>query len=416
MVPARYLKHTRGGGGLFPGKLIGRACHIRNGEVIPHLLGDNDLPWMRVLIDEFHRFAGRPRRELDNRLREPLPCDSPPGKRDMAIHTLSRICRDRECSPVKPRRARMILFEVGAKYPGCPGIALSEAARTLNIEPSLLRDSLFADLPGERKLISPPEDLSPGELVLRTNLSLAQSLLFRASSVRIGILGNARTIVRHARLRGLICTVRAAARNEECKPDISGPFALFRRTLVYGRSLSELIPLLIWCNHFRLSAACVIREHTATLRLQNGDPIFPSREPKRFDSRLEKRFAREFGKVAPDWDLVREPEPVKALGTLIFPDFALWRRERPEERWLLEIIGFWTPDYVENKLARLKAAQLTNLILCIDEERNCSDEELPENALVVRYRRKIDVEKVLRIVSNDMERLLKKPNPQGQSR
>ena len=136
----------------------------------------------------------------------------------------------------------------------------------------------------------------------------------------------------------------------------------------------------------------------ATLTLQSGDPIFPSREPRRFDSKLEKRFAREFGKLAPEWDLAREPEPVEADGTLIFPDFALWRRDMPKRRWLLEIVGFWTPEYLRHKLARLRAARLSNLIVCIDVERNCADEELPPNAPVIRYRRKIDVAEVLRVM------------------
>jgi hypothetical protein len=52
-------------------------------------------------------------------------------------------------------------------------------------------------------------------------------------------------------------------------------------------------------------------------------------------------------------------------------------RDSPKRRWLLEIVRFWTPDYVKEKLARLRVARLTNLILCIDVERNCTDEELP---------------------------------------
>jgi len=111
-----------------------------------------------------------------------------------------------------------------------------------------------------------------------------------------------------------------------------------------------------------------------------------------------ERFTREFAKHALEWDLAREPEPVETDGTLIFPDFALWRRDRPRQRWLLEIIGFWTADYLRHKLARLRAARLSNLIVCIDADRNCTDEELPPDAPVIRYRRKIDVEEVLRIV------------------
>jgi len=366
--------------------------------VTPHFLGDQDHPWLRVLLDEFHRFAGRPRRELEKRLKEPLPCWNPAGKRVLATTTLSRLCKDREHAPLKPREARRELFGAGAKYPGRPDIALDVAARALGVAPDAVQASVFADLPGERRLAPPPRDLSPGELALRTNLGIARTLLYRSSSVRIEVFGNARAIVRHARLRGLICTVRPSTADDACLLEVSGPFALFRRTLVYGRALGELVPLLAWCNRFRITAECVIDGKVATFTLQSGDPVFPSREPRRFDSKLEKRFAREFGKLAPDWDLAREPEPVEADGTLIFPDFALWRRSQPRQRWLLEIVGFWTPDYLRHKLSRLRSARLSNLIVCIDAERNCTDEELPSNAPVIRYRRKIDVEEVLRIV------------------
>lgn len=105
-----------------------------------------------------------------------------------------------------------------------------------------------------------------------------------------------------------------------------------------------------------------------------------------------------FRRLAPDWDVVREPEPVAADGTLIFPDFALQHRSNPARRWLLEIVGFWTPDYVARKLAQYKSARLSNLILCIDESRNCAEADLPAEALVIRFRRRVDATAVLRMV------------------
>jgi predicted nuclease of restriction endonuclease-like RecB superfamily len=157
------------------------------------------------------------------------------------------------------------------------------------------------------------------------------------------------------------------------------------------------VPVLAWCNRFRLRAHCILREQALTLRLASGDPIFPAAEPRRYDSALEERFARDFCRIAPDWDVLREPEPVKAGNTLIFPDFALQNR-RDGRRWLLEIVGFWTPEYVARKLALLRAAGLPDLILCIDEERSCEDADLPASARVVRFRRRIDAGAVLRVV------------------
>jgi predicted nuclease of restriction endonuclease-like RecB superfamily len=62
-------------------------------------------------------------------------------------------------------------------------------------------------------------------------------------------------------------------------------------------------------------------------------------------------------------------------------------------------VGFWTPDYVARKLTLYRSARLSNLILCIDEERNCADTDLPPGARVVRFRRRVDPADVLRVVS-----------------
>ncbi|HUP34140.1 MAG TPA: hypothetical protein VNC82_01720 [Candidatus Limnocylindria bacterium] len=41
---------------------------------------------------------------------------------------------------------------------------------------------------------------------------------------------------------------------------------------------------------------------------------------------------------------------------------------------------------------------MPNLILCIDESRNCSEADLPPEARVIRFRRGVDAAAVLRIV------------------
>ena len=97
--------------------------------------------------------------------------------------------------------------------------------------------------------------------------------------------------------------------------------------------------------------------------------------------------------------MVREPEPIAADRTLIFPDFALQHRADPGRRWLVEIVGFWTPAYVARKLALYRQARVAHLILCIDEARNCAEADLPAGALVVRSRRRVDPASVLGAIS-----------------
>jgi hypothetical protein len=318
----------------------------------------------------------------------------------LVVRVLARLQKHhRTRSSVEPRRARALVFEAAARAEGPTSIVLASVATSLGVNGRELQDALFADLPGE-KLIAPTRaPTAPDELALRANLALVQALLLHATKVRIYVQGHTRAVVRHARLRGLICTVTERDETDGVCIELSGPLALFRKTRLYGQALGEMIPLLAWCARFRLHAECVLDGRRLRLQLGTGDPLFPGSAPRPYDSRIEERFARDFRKLAPEWDVVREPEPISADGTQIFPDFALQHRTNLARRWLLEIVGFWTPEYVARKLARYRSARLANLILCIDEERNCAAADLPSSARVVRFRRRVDPASILRLVN-----------------
>lgn len=361
---------------------------IDRGRVLPGLLDARDIPWLRVVVDEIDRFRGSPVRDLLERLRQPMPCFCPPIKSRAAIAVLLRLWKSELDAVVAPEKARETVFCAAAEQAtGLKSAAFDIASKALGVAGVDIERALFADLPGEKLVCAPDIIPSPNEIVLRTNQLIVRSLLFHARRVRIKAEGAVRPLVRQAKLRGLICNV---ADGTPPVLELSGPFTVFRHTLLYGRALGELVQFLPHCAKFRLRADCVLREQEATLDLQTGDPIFPSSEPKPFDSKLEERFARDLKKAAPDWDLVREPEPVAAGGTIIFPDFSLRHRLFPQRSFLVEIMGFWSADYVARKLALLRQAGVDKLILCIDEARICGDENLPDGARIVRFRRRID--------------------------
>jgi uncharacterized protein len=369
-------------------------ARLDRGQIWPSFLDERDQPWLHVLIDEFARFDGQPVRGLQQRLREPLPSAAPYFKSRAAMHLLLRQGNSEVRSEVSPGEAREALFLEAVEQGGKPrGTIVAATASKLGVAPASLERALFADLPGERIFVGPEHAPSPQDVALKVNQLIARSLLFRATRVRIAAQGSVRAVVRQAKLRGLICTV------EDGDPptlEISGPFALFRHTLLYGRALGELLPFLVWCARFELQATCHFREQEGELRLRSGDPIFPANAPKPFDSKLEARLSRDLKKAAPDWDLVHEPEPVRAGRTIIFPDFLLRHRFDPARQFLIEVVGFWTPEYLQRKLALLREARLDNLILCLDEERGCKEEQIPEHARVVRFRRRIDPNAVLK--------------------
>ena len=358
---------------------------IVGGRVLPHFLDARDGPWLRVLMEEIDRFRAKPVRELVGRLRQPLPCATPPFKLRAAIAVLLRLWKSELEAKVPPEKVREILFCVAAAQAQVDRSgAFDAAAQALGVAPADIERALYADLPGEKLVCAPASIPSANEIALRTNQLILRSLLFHARRVRIKAEGATRPLVRQAKLRGLLCSV-----TDGTPPilDLSGPFTVFRHTLLYGRALGELIQFLPHCAHFKLRADCVLREREA------GDPIFPAENPAAYDSKLEERFARDLKRATPDWDLVREPQPVSAGSTLIFPDFLLRHRLCPQRRFFVEIMGFWSADYIARKLALLRESGLRNLILCVDEARG--DDPLPPDARVVRFRRRIDPRLVL---------------------
>ena len=373
-------------------------------------LGVQDEPWLRVLIAEMRRFEGRRRRELAERLAEPLPCVAPHFKRRAASRVLMRLWRRTNTpSPPwqgrRPSELRAELFGAAAASAAPPATIVAETAARLGLTGDQLNARLFADLAGERPVHAPEPVPSPGEVVLHTNLAIAQAVLMRASYLSLRIEGGVRPIVRLAKFRGLICTINDTPDAPQPTLDISGPFALFRHTIVYGRALAELLPHLAWCARFELAAVASLRGRLAHVSLETGDPIFPAAAPAPFDSKLEERFAHDVARIAPDWDVVREPEPLRAGPSLIFPDFLLRHRIHPERRALVEIIGFWTPQYLSAKLDKLRAAQHGAFVLCVDENRRCSSAELPPGVPVVTFRRRVDAAAVMR----EVERLTAAP-------
>ena len=42
---------------------------------------------------------------------------------------------------------------------------------------------------------------------------------------------------------------------------------------------------------------------------------------------------------------------------------------------ILEIVGFWTPEYLESKLAKIRQVEADNFVLAVSERLDCASEE-----------------------------------------
>lgn len=347
MLPERLLLHD-----------------VRGNEVLAAYLREPDLPWVSALFELVRQHEGRPWRDLLAATRNlPLPLTATArGAAAPVLHVLDKVCAPSR-RPMLPARARRELFLARARSDAPSDDIVAAVARQLDVTPRELERSLFADSPRERPVGRVPDELDAPGLLLLVNLRLAQGLVARAERMTIDMQGRVRRVVQHATWQGLLCVARGPD-PARCRIEISGPLAPLRATRLYGRALASVVPILPWCGRFRLSADIRVGSRPLSFRLDDACPIGRGTEPRIHDSRLEADFESDMRRLAPGWEVTREPLAVPIGDTFVFPDFAVGPREMTG-RVLVEIAGWWTRDYLEAKLASLRAARCERLIVCV---------------------------------------------------
>jgi len=392
---------------LLPQKLLRASVHLEGERIVPHYFTARDEPWLRALVDEYRRFSGKKRAELYERLREPLPARAPKIKLRIAMRVLDALCLDRPIAAIPPKEARAALFRTAVNDPPPRDAVLGSVAASFAVSAVELERALFADLRSERR-IELPTEIAPTRIVSDANLAIVSALVGRATNVRIVVRGSARALVRQARVMGLICRVsRAVEPADSVTLEVSGPFALFRHSEIYGRALASLVSQLAHCADFELTAACALDRgaRPSSFVVGSGGPIASAREPALHGTTLFDRFERDFARAAPDWHVLRDPPAIAAGKTLIFPDFELVHRHDSNRRWWLEFVGFWTPKYLREKLTALDAFEIDHLLLCVDHNRHCAEGDPPADARVIQHKKKIDPRAVLAVIDRSLPAL-----------
>ena len=355
-------------------------------------------------MELYRSHAGARRLELDLALRVFL-AEQPNAERvRRAVTVIDRFVVTRVRASVDPRTIRARLFG-----PRCPetsrAAALAQAAQELGLDVDDIERMMFADFARERHVEALPSDVGAPDVVSFANLALVQGIVARSAFVRMQARSGARDLTRHVRLVGLMHVVtRDHDHQDGFVIEVSGPLSIFRSTRLYARALSSIVPRLAWCRGFALEAHLHVGGQRTAVQIREGDPIRPSRRPAPFDSKLEARFARDFTREAADYELVREPAAIEVGAHLVFPDFAVVHRTDAERHGLVEIVGFYTPDYLSRKLAQMRNERLSRLVLCIDESLQVSDSDLPRHAQVVRFKKRVSVMDVIQAIERLSER------------
>ena len=382
----------------------------------PHFFGTQDEPWIRSLLDEYQRFEGQTTREWQQRLRQPFSFYCPQQKLRLILKAFAELFPVESLYPkkkIRELRKEIFLQKRIFDLEDHQNILKRREALLQSLTCHLLtlkgqrgdcfESLVFADLAAEKRLAKIPSPIPMSELLLCANTYLVKSIMQQSQRVDIKLRGKLRPIVRQAGLRGLICVPRSLSGDHDYDAtlSLSGPLGLFRHTKLYGRLLTEIVPFLPNCDRFSLQAYVPEGEQVKIWSIQSGDPIKPAKTLT-FDSKIEQRFACDFGKLTQDYDLIREPQAVAAGSRLIFPDFAIKHRTNSQKTWLLEIVGYWTQSYLQKKIANLHQAKIKNLIICVAKNLGTRD-EWPMSAQLLVFDRWIDPSEVLKLMHSHTE-------------
>jgi predicted nuclease of restriction endonuclease-like RecB superfamily len=302
-------------------------------------------------------------------------------------------------TPLPPATLREQVFAYGPVFekpdlfhPTTRQEVLREVADTLELSPGELDEILFADRGASYRLMDAGPAWTPSTLLARYNLELARGTLYWASHITIEVASNYKDLWKFIKLFKLMFLAEPK-QGGGYRIDLDGPISPFvSSTLRYGRQLAAFLPALLLCERWQMQAhvhppqaqgeTLYRLDHTCSLRSHfksSGD----------FDSRLEADFASEFeqkmGGKRGHWRLVRESEVLLLGDTVMIPDFELIDTHDENRRILIELVGFWHPQYLRRKVEKVRAANCAHLLLLVYQGLNVTEEAFEGSASEVIF-------------------------------
>jgi len=288
---------------------------------------------------------------------------------------------------------RAVFAARALRWPPVPGddhVPYEDVAQQLELSVHDVDQLLYADLPSARVLVKAPTFSGRG-LLSRYNLELARAVLLDAARVRVTARGGWRGIFRAVKVARVMHTLTRAGKGYRL--ELTGPAAAFvSRPQRYGARLARVVPALARAPGWRLEAELRHGEETVRFAVRGSSGAkrgakaheAPARDASTrdaatrapvgqravrtgFDSKWERSLDAELRArikaAGSEWTLSRETTPVPAGDELLLPDFTLRHVDGREA--LVEVVGFWTPEYLEAKARKVAAAGLDHLILVV---------------------------------------------------
>jgi predicted nuclease of restriction endonuclease-like RecB superfamily len=235
-------------------------------------------------------------------------------------------------------------------------------------------------------------DLTVDWLLARYNLALAQAVLYDATEMRIRVWDHFGTVFSYVKLFGLMHRIYPIDSDGERVPStdqaagyeavLDGPASLFSKSQKYGIRMANFLPALPHCDRWEMIAEILVDETTSETRQfslddsEDLDSYYSAGD--RFDSDVERTLANKWERANTEWELVREDDVFDLGAEVMIPDFAI---EHPDgQRVILEIVGFWTPEYLDAKLGKIRQVDADNFVLAVSERLDCASDEFGSSA------------------------------------
>lgn len=376
----------------------------RGARLVPRTLDSQQQTWASQVLGLIHGHHHRSRGELQAALKA-LEGDSPDYRivRGFAHLALNEAQFAPAISDPEPEVLRREVFrrasELGFGERQTRQV-VAELAGRYELPDDALVDALYADLP-ENHLLRVLPDYTPERLIDRYHLAQAQGLLYSALEMRItahrNVPGEYRRLFHRLKFHGLMYAVEGCL-EDGYRITVDGPVSLFRQTRKYGINMAAFLPALLQVTRWDLRASLSVGDRELLYELGSENQLRSHHAPpKAYDSLLEQRFAERFEKLDTPWALEREVAIIDLKGTVFVPDFAL---RHPDGRSVLvEIVGFWHPDYLRRKFDKVRRAALDNLVLAVSDRLNVGSEDLLDiPGPVIFFKGKLEPKAVLAAV------------------
>ncbi len=339
---------------------------------------------------------GRQRRELHRQI-ETIFADEP----DCPMRRIQAFCKlldDRSVfqtdSSGTTAKRRLEVFSKAARFHPLvqqpdrlfeheEGQAKAQLARELGTSPDRMEQALYADVMAFQRLEEFTGYPNPGGFLSRYNVAQLQACLYRAETMTVTATSDLKTIVRYAKLARLLHEILRLGPSRY-RITFSGPLSVLRETRRYGVNFARFLPALLACKGWEMTA--VVRtpwKTQAKLAISDADR-FTSHlpPPEEFDSRVEESLAKKFGPKREGWELIREGDILHEHQTTFIPDFTFRHDDGTEV--LLEIVGFWTPEYLARRRETLHRFRHHRILIAVPEASVGEGATITANVLVYK--------------------------------